>query len=194
MIKAVINVSGSSRQQVFSVLTDYPGYRNWVPGCQQCNVTSRSGNSADADIIVSGMKRIEMGLRFDAQPIQSLAFRMVKGKDVKAYAGTYRLMDATDGKGTVVIAELDIDAGMMAPRFMVDRIAKKMLDDTGNALRKHMLTVKVPVVAAAPEAARAPAKEARPRRARRMLRITKTADGYRVWIQGETYTVKNRGA
>lgn len=189
MIKTVINVN-APRRNVFSVLTDYSGYRNWVPGCEQCAVTSQSGNSAEAQIVVSSMKRIEMALRFEAQPIQSLNFRMVKGRDVKAYSGTYRLMDASDGKGTVLIAELEIDAGMMVPRFMVDRISKKMMDDTGAALRKHMQTVRLPTVATAP----APAREARPRRARRLLRITKTASGYRIWLQGETYLVKVPGA
>ena len=189
MIKAVINVP-APRQLVFSVLTDYPGYRNWVPGCQQCTVVSQSGHSAETEIVVSSMKRIEMALRFEAQPVQSLSFRMVKGKDVKAYSGTYRLMDATDGKGTVVIAELDIDVGMMVPRFMVDRISKKMLDDTGAALRKHMQSVRIPTAVAAA----APARVSRPHRARRLLRITKTAAGYRIWLQGETYVVKAPGA
>jgi len=187
MIKAVINVP-APRQMVYSVLTDYAGYRNWVPGCEQCTVLSQSGNSADTQIVVSSMKRIEMSLRFEAQPVQSLSFRMVKGKDVKAYSGTYRLMDATDGKSTVLIAELEIDVGMMVPRFMVDRISKKMIDDTGSALRKHMQTVTIPTAAA--QAAKAAAREARPRRARRLLRITRTAAGYQIWLQGETYTVK----
>ena len=187
MIKAVINVP-APRQMVYSVLTDYPGYRNWVPGCEQCTILSQSGNSADTQIVVSSMKRIEMSLRFEAQPIQSLSFRMTQGKDVKAYSGTYRLMDATDGKSTVLIAELEIDSGMMVPRFMVDRISKKMIDDTGSALRKHMESVTIPTAAA--QAARAAAREARPRRARRLLRITKTASGYKIWLQGETYTVK----
>jgi carbon monoxide dehydrogenase subunit G len=187
MIKAVINVP-APRQAVFSVLTDYPGYRNWIPGCEQCTVTSQSGNSADAQIVVSSMKRIEMALRFEAQPIQSLAFRMTQGKELKAYSGTYRLMDATDGKGTVVIAELEIDAGMMVPKFMVDRMSKKMIDDTGVALRKHMETVRIPT--AVTQAAKAAPKAAVPRRARRLLRVTKTAEGYTIWLQGETYIVK----
>lgn len=192
MIKAVINVP-APRQMVYSVLTDYPGYRNWVPGCQQCTVLSQSGNSAETQIVVSSMKRIEMSLRFEAQPIQSLSFRMTKGRDVKAYSGTYRLLDAADGKGTILVAELEIDAGIMVPRFMVDRISKKMIDDTGSALRKHMQNVTIPT-AAAQAAKTAAAREARPRRARRLLRITKTAAGYKIWLQGETYTVNVPGA
>ena len=192
MIKAVINVE-APRPHVFHVLTDYPSYRHWVPGCQQSSVLSRSGNAADVDIAVAAMKRIEMGLRFDAQPIQALSFRMVKGKDVKTYAGTYRLMDAADGKGTVVIAELDIDAGFMVPKFMVDKMARKMIDDTGTALRKYIQTAPIPTAVAAQEPARAISREGRPRRARRILRVTKTTAGHRVWLLGETFTVKTGG-
>ena len=191
MIRAVINVP-ASRQQVFHVLTDYSGYRSWVPGCEACTVTSQSGNSADAQIVVSSMKRIEMSLRFEAAPIQSLAFRMTKGKELKAYSGTYRLMDATDGAGTVVIAELEIDAGMMVPRFMVDKMSRKMIDDTGVALRKHLAGARIPTAVA--QAAQSAAKAAAPRRARRLLRITKTDAGYKIWLQGETYIVRAMGA
>jgi ribosome-associated toxin RatA of RatAB toxin-antitoxin module len=191
MIKAVINVP-AARQQVFSVLTDYSGYRNWVPGCEACTVTSQSGNSADAQIVVSTMKRIEMSLHFEAQPVQSLAFRMTKGKELKAYSGTYRLMDATDGAGTVVIAELEIDAGMMVPRFMVDKMSKKMIDDTGVALRKHLAGARIPTAVA--QAAQSAAKATARRRAHRLLRITKTDAGYKIWLRGEIYFVKTLSA
>jgi carbon monoxide dehydrogenase subunit G len=192
MIKAVLNVP-APKQLVFSALTDYSGYKNWVPGCEQCTVTSQSGNSSDAQIVVNSMKRIEMALRFEAQPIQALSFRMTKGKELKAYSGTYRLMDATDGNGTVVIAELEIDAGMMVPKFMVDRMSKKMIDDTGNALRKHLEGARIPTAVA--QAAQSAAKAAAPRRrARRLLRITKNDSGYKIWLQGEVYTVKTPSA
>ena len=193
MIKAVIHVD-APREQVYALLTDYPSYREWVPGCEKCNVVSSSGTSSDTQIVISSMKRIELGVRFEGQPGQSLNFRMVKGRDLKAYAGTYRLMDATDGKGTVVIAELEIDVGMMVPKFMVDRMTRKMMDDTGIAMRKYMQSARFSTAATLPEATRVPPKEAKPRRARRILRVTKTAAGYKVWLLGETFTVKNPAA
>ena len=178
MIKAVIHID-APRPQVYALLTDYPSYREWVPGCEQCNVVSRSGNSSDTQIVISSMKRIELGVRFEGQPGQSLNFRMVNGRDLKAYAGTYRLMDATDGKGTVVIAELEIDVGMMVPKFMVDRMTRKMMDDTGIAMRKYMQSARDSATALL-ESTRVPVKEAKPRRARRILRVTKTDAGYKV--------------
>jgi hypothetical protein len=34
--------------------------------------------------------------------------------------------------------------------------------------------------------------ETKPRRAKRIMQVVKTADGYRVWMMGETYTIKGK--
>jgi ribosome-associated toxin RatA of RatAB toxin-antitoxin module len=191
MIKAVIHVT-APRHQVFSILSDYPRYKEWVPGCERCSVTSASGNTSETEIVINSMKRIELGVRFEAQPGTALSFRMTKSKELKAYSGTYRLMDSTDGTGTVVIAELEIEVGMMVPKFMVDKMTRKMMDDTGVALRKYIQTA--PRAAAPAAAARAAAPAGKRRRARKIMRVTKTATGYSVWLMGETFAVKNPGA
>ena len=193
MIKAVINVA-APRPQVFGILSDYPRYKDWVPGCERCVVTSASGNTSDTEIVISSMKRIELGVRFEAQPDQLLSFRMTKGKELKAYSGTYRLMDAADGSGTVVIAELEIDVGMMVPKFMVDKMTRKMMDDTGVAIRKYLAKAPRPAVAAPAAAPRAAAPPAKRRRARKLLRVTKSAAGYNVWLMGESFAVKSPSA
>jgi uncharacterized protein YndB with AHSA1/START domain len=183
MIKAVINVE-APREQVFTVLTDYPGYKSWLPGCAGSTVTASNGSSTDTEVIVNSMKRMTLGLRFEAVPTQVLNFRMISGKDIKAYSGSYRLMDSADGQGTVVVAELEIDAGPMAPKFLVDRMVKKALDDTGNALKKFVKSMP-PAKAAAPHAAAAPAGKTR--RVRHVLRIVKTGEGNRIWFAGQTF-------
>ncbi len=191
MIKAVLNIE-APREHVFSILTDYPSYKQWLPGCEQSNVVAARGDSVDTDIVINSMKKMKLGLRFEAQPTQSLNFHMTSGKDIKSYVGSYRLMDAADGKGTVVIAEMEIDAGAMVPKFMVDRIAKKSIDDTGNALKEYVKKVPFQAGVGARAAAPARAVESRPRRTKRIMQVVKTADGYRVWMMGETYTVKSR--
>jgi len=140
MIKVVIPIE-APRPHVFSVFTDYARYKEWLPGCEQSNVLSRSGSSTDVEIVFKMMKTVKLGLRFDAQADRILDFRMTTGTDLKAYAGSYRLMDSADGNATVVIAELEIDAGPFAPRFMVNRMAKSALEDSGRALKKHIQTV-----------------------------------------------------
>jgi carbon monoxide dehydrogenase subunit G len=190
MIKAVINVE-APRDHVYSILTDYAQYRKWLPGCEESNLLSSSGNTAETQITINSMKKMTLGLRFEAQPTQALNFRMIRGKDMKSYVGSYRLMDSADGKGTVVIAEMEIDAGAMVPKFMVDRIAKKSIDDTGNSLKQYAKSLPVTAALAARAAAPSGPAESRKRRAKRVVRITRTREGYRVWMMGETYNIRS---
>ena len=189
MIKAVINVE-APMQRVFHILTDFPNYKSWIPGCEKCVVTAQNGSVTDTELLINNMKRMEFALRFEAHPPQTITFRMTRGKDLKTYAGTYRLMDAADGKGTVLIAELDVDVGMM-PRFMVDKMGAKMLDDLGKSIRIRAAALQGQ---AATTAAAAPAKapETRLRRTKRILRVTGSASGYQVYLLGETFTVESR--
>jgi uncharacterized protein YndB with AHSA1/START domain len=189
MIKAVINVE-APREHVFQVLTDFPKYKLWLPGCEKCDVTATSGATTDTDIVVNGMKKMRMGLRFEAQPTQLINFRMLNSSDLKAYSGSYRLMDSADGKGTVVIAEMEIDASV--PRFMLDRVAKKSMEETGNALKQYAKSIPVETSSAARAVAAPHPAAAQRRRAKRIMQVIKTADGYTVWMMGETYRIKGK--
>jgi len=184
MIKSVINVE-ASREQVYSVLVDYDGWTSWVPGCRTCTITSSNGNRTEADLVLSGMKTIALSMRFEAEENQSLRFELTKSKDLKSYAGVYRLMDAASGSGAVVITELEMDAGAMVPKFMLDKVVRKSLDDMGKALQARVKSkaAAAPVAAAAP--AGAPAE--RKKRARRILQISRIKAGYRVWYMGKVY-------
>jgi carbon monoxide dehydrogenase subunit G len=183
MIKSVIHLE-APRPQVFSVFTEFEKYRQWLPGCEKSDIVAVKENVSDVDIIVNSMKKMSLRLRFESQPVQSLSFSMLQGTDIKAYNGSYRLLDSADGRGTVVMAELEIDAGALAPRFLVDRIAKKAIDDTGNAVRGYLKSL--PAAAAV---APAPAGKVKPagRRARRILEVYKTPQGTRVWYLGQIY-------
>jgi ribosome-associated toxin RatA of RatAB toxin-antitoxin module len=187
MIKSVMNVE-ASREQVYSVLVDYDAWTAWVPGCQTCKITSSNGNRTEADLVLSGMKTISLSMRFEAEENQSLRFELTKSKDLKSYSGVYRLMDAASGSGAVVITELEMDAGAMAPKFMLDKLVRKSLDDMGKALQSRVKAKAAAApVAAVPARARAGAPTARKKRSRRILQISRTAAGYRVWYLGKVY-------
>ena len=186
MVKSVAQVD-SPRSLVFSILTDFGSYPEWVPGCERCSVLSAAGKISTTEIVLNSMKKITLGLRFDAEPDQLLKFEMVSGKDVKAYTGSYKLMNASEGPGTVVVTELELDAGPMAPKFMVDRMLKKTLEATGDALNKYAR-----VVAARQPAPTAPVPErvatpVKARRAKCLLRVIRTPEGDRIWYAGQIY-------
>jgi ribosome-associated toxin RatA of RatAB toxin-antitoxin module len=194
MVKSVAQVE-HARALIFGILTDYSSYPSWVPGCESCIVQSSAGTISTIEITLNSMKKITLGLRFDAAPDQLLKFEMVSGTDVKSYTGSYKLMNATDGSGTVVVTELELDAGPMAPKFIVDRMIKKTLEQTGEALGKYAKTVaaKQPPV----EASGATASPAKPavvkkkfRKSKCLLRVYKTDAGEQIWYSGQVFKVK----
>jgi len=190
VIKSVIHIE-SPRDFVYAVFTEYANYRLWLPNCEKSEVVASRENSADLDLVVNSMKRMNMVLRFEGVPTQVLNFEMVKGSDLKAYEGSYRLMDSADGRGTVVMAELDIDAGAMAPKFLVDRMAKKAVEETGAALKQYIKSLPPPQAkpqaAAAAKAAAPSPQTGRRRRVKKVLEVTRTASGPKIWYLGRSF-------
>lgn len=189
MVK-VVNQVDSVRQVVFGVLTDFERYPSWVPGCEKVVVTSTGDNVTNLDITLNSMKRLTMSLKFEYEPDVLIKFEMTAPSDVKAYFGSYRLMNSEGNNGTVLVTELELDAGPMAPKFMVDRILKKSLEDSGSALRKYAKTRPAPVSDAPPEPEE-PSGPKKPKRARCLLRVVKTDSGEeQVWYGGKIFAAK----
>jgi len=186
MIKAVFNIE-APRHHVFSVLTDFINYKEWLPGCSVSKIVSSSESKVDTEFTIKSIKTMTMGLRFDINPDQLLSFNMIKGTDLNAYSGSWKLLDSADGVGTVVMGEVEMDAGAMVPKFMVSRMAKKAIEETGQALKVRVQ--KVPL-AEAPQVAES-SEEPRTR-SRRILHVLRIQDGYRVWLMGESYDLRNR--
>ena len=187
MIKTALSIR-APRRQVFAVLTDYPRYTEWLPGCEQCRIVSIKGLSVDIEIALNSFKS-RLGMRFDAEPVQAIGFRTTSSKDLKTYAGSYRLMDSADGKETVVFAEWELQLRSALPGFIVDHAAKKSLEQLASALKKYIESLPTPAEAAAQAPARSQARRG-VRRPKRILEVVKTSTGYRVWLLGNVLTAK----
>ena len=170
------------REQVFATLVRYTEYPLWVPGCRRLNVVASSGSQTDVEIVQAAMKTITAVLRFQADPPARIRFEMIKGTDFKSYAGQHHLMEAAGG-GTVVMTEIEMDAGFMIPRFLLDDKIRQFLEEFGKGLQKRVAAA---AQVSSTVATQAPAAR---RRMRRLLRITRTAAGLRIWYLGQTLRV-----
>jgi uncharacterized protein YndB with AHSA1/START domain len=178
-----------SRERLFSVLLAFDKYPEWTPGFERCTVLAAEGSATTVEMVVKGARRIRLEVRYDAQPCESLQFRMTGGNDVKAYSGMYRLAAAADGKGTVLFAELELEVNAM-PRFLSDSFAKNQLDKAAAALKQHVGKLFPAGRDSKPVEAVGAARRSPSRRGRRLLQIVKAPRGFRVWFMGETFTVK----
>lgn len=198
MTKSVFQID-APKERLYGIISDFERWNEWFPGCKDAKIVSDKGNSKQVEITLASVKTITMGLEFDLTPTQLINFRKYSGKDVKDYVGSFRLMNASDGAGTVVMGEMEMDAGAMVPKFMVGRIMEKSLQQTAEALKQRVHTApptpKFEVEAAAPSAAAgegaaaAPAHAA-PARRKRMVHVIQSGEGYRVWLMGRTHFYK----
>lgn len=183
MAKVAVPVK-HSRAVLFSILKEIGKYPEWIPGCEQCKIVSSEGQVCTVDMVLNSMKRISLTVRFDAEPDQLIKFEMVGSKDVKAYAGSYKLMNAADGS-SVFLGELELDPGAMAPKFVVERMLKSSLEATGQALGKRAASMPPP--AATPAAATEAQPGKNTGKSKVVLRVVKTDAGERIWYGGKTF-------
>ena len=136
-------------------------------------------------MVVNTIRKLRVGVRFEAEPDQQLRFELVSGKDLRKYSGFYRFVTAADGKGTVMFAELALEVPSM-PQFVTDSMARKALGQLSAAFKNYV--EKLPGAGAGDaEASQVDAAApAAPRRARRLLQIVKRPGGYRV-IEGNVF-------
>ncbi|HYK89946.1 MAG TPA: SRPBCC family protein [Acidobacteriota bacterium] len=155
MIRSVLHIE-APRDHVFAVLADYQRYKEWFPGCEQSAVVSRADGRVDAEFVLNLVKKVRIGMRFEAQPTRTLRFHMIAGKDLRSYSGSYRLVDSAHGRGTIVIAEMWIDIGIFVPQFIIEHVAKKSMNETFLSLRRYIsrqAAARIPDSPAAPQRA-----------------------------------------
>ncbi len=189
MVKIATQINWE-RAEVYAVLSNFANYPKWFPGCEGMVIHSSADNTTVVDITLNGLKKTVMNLKYVCEPDVLIKFELVKPGDVNAYVGSYRLMNADSGTGVVLVQEVDLDAG--APKFIVDRMMKKSLEECGAALVK--MAKSRPPAAAAPVAAAGGAPEpaaVKKKRARCLLRVVKIDSGDEVvWFGGKTFVSK----
>jgi carbon monoxide dehydrogenase subunit G len=197
LTKAVFQID-ATKERLFGIISDFNRWSEWFPGCKEAKIVTDKGNTKQVELTLASVKTITLGLEFDLTPTQLINFRKYSGKDVKEYAGSFRLMNASDGAGTVVMGEMEMDAGAMVPKFMVGRIMEKSLAQTAEALKQRVNTAppgpvyetSEPVAAASGGAGASGTAAAAPVRRKRMVHVIQSGEGYRVWLMGKTHFYK----
>jgi carbon monoxide dehydrogenase subunit G len=192
LTKSVFQID-ATKDRLFGIIADFERWSEWFPGCKQAKIVSDRGNTKQVEITLASLKTITMGLEFDLTPTQLINFRKYSGKDVKDYCGSFRLLNASDGAGTVVMGEMEMDAGALVPKFMVGRIMEKSLAQTAEALKLRVNTApptpkfeSSEPAALSGAGAAASVSAAVPARRKRMVHVIQSGEGYRVWLMGKT--------
>jgi carbon monoxide dehydrogenase subunit G len=139
MTKSVFQID-APKDRLFGIMADFERWSEWFPGCKEAKIVTDMRTSLQVQITLFSVKTITMGLEFNLTPTELIIFRKYSGEDVKHYCGSFRLTNASDGVGTVVMCEMEMDAGTMVPKFMVGRIMETSLAQTAEALKARVHT------------------------------------------------------
>ena len=123
-----INVNATP-EALFAVVVDFATYPTWVADLKQVSVLSHDENGAAQDVEFRAAafgRSSTYTLRYDysAAP-NAISWSQVTGDLTTKLDGSYRF--DTDGTGTKVTYELDVDLMVPLPSFVKNRAASRIM-------------------------------------------------------------------
>lgn len=177
----------------------------WMPGVESADLLKSDGPRSVIRLVIKAMSKIEMTMELDCCDENKIRFRQLKGW-FKSYSGEYTVLPAPSGSGIVFRVALEADAGMFAPKGMVQSRLGAMLDQFEQALHKRVqhcapAAQSAPAAVAEPRARGsllAPARPAAPAAAiarprRKLVHVFPVRGGVEVWIAGRPHRLRAIG-
>ncbi|MCC6810860.1 MAG: SRPBCC family protein [Deltaproteobacteria bacterium] len=123
-------------EKVFSVITDYEKYPEFLDEQSGAKVLSRNGNAVDCEFKLKVIKEITYTLRLTETKPTGLTWTMLKGEMMKSNDGGWKLEDVGGGK-TKATYFADIGLGMLVPKSIASMLVEQTLPKTLDAFKKR---------------------------------------------------------
>jgi coenzyme Q-binding protein COQ10 len=123
-------------EKVFSVITDYEKYPEFLDEQSGAKVISRNGNVVECSFKLKVIKEIEYKLRLVETPPSGLSWTLIKGEMMKENNGGWKLEDLGNGK-TRATYSIEIGLGMLVPKSVATMLAEQTLPKTLEAFKKR---------------------------------------------------------
>ncbi|MCP4661761.1 MAG: SRPBCC family protein [bacterium] len=163
----------ASRDLLFTILTDYDRYREWLPGIEQSRVLAREGDIVVAEFKASHYGPEMVALEFIHSPPASIAYSQVEHYGKPDIAGRWELSDPDEGTGVGVKAAIRLSTPLF--KFRSRRLMRASLEEALAALAKRSAALATGEVAEAPAARR------------KVLEVLRRPQGLEIWYLGESY-------
>jgi hypothetical protein len=160
-------------QEIYGLLTEYDKFSDWVPGIVGCRVLAREG-----DISVVEVETVDRSLTLElvASPPQGVQFTTVDEPKRRTVSGGWISSRESSGEKIVLEARLRMNTRLFD--FGARRRMRNALENALAAMRQQVARVirKVP-----------PTGVLR----RKVLEVARHGDGLRVWIEGQSYELRD---
>ena len=124
------------REKVFSVLSDYARYGEFLPEVKNITVVSKAKLETVVEYEVQIVKRIRYTLRHLHQPPGKISWTFVKGDFIKDNRGSWELK-AVDETHTRATYTIEMKLGALVPNAVVKALVEKSLPALLSAVKKR---------------------------------------------------------
>ena len=128
-------------EKVYSVITDYEKYPEFLDEQTGAKLLSRKGNVAEVEFKLKVVKEITYKLRLTEQPPGGtagvgLSWVMISGEMMKSNDGGWKL-EAVGPDKTKATYSADIGLGMLVPKSIANMLIEQTLPKTLDAFKKR---------------------------------------------------------
>ncbi len=123
-------------EKVFSVITHYESYAQFLPEVRKVSVSGRSGSEVDVHYEVDVIKTIRYTLHMKEQAPNRVEWSFVKGEMMKDNKGHWLLEQVPEG--TRATYQIEMALGALVPKTVVNALVDNQLPKMLEAFKKRV--------------------------------------------------------
>lgn len=134
-------VIAAPMDKVFSIITDYERYSEFLPEVKRIRTANRRGNEVDVQYEASIVKTIKYTLRLKEEGPSKVSWSFIEGEFMKDNKGGWLLEDAGNGQ-TKATYSIEVALGALVPKTVVTALIDTQLPKMLEAFKKRAESAK----------------------------------------------------
>ncbi|MFT3842642.1 MAG: SRPBCC family protein [Myxococcaceae bacterium] len=134
-------VIAAPMDKVFSIITDYERYSEFLPEVKRIRTANRRGNEVDVQYEASIVKTIKYTLRLKEEGPTKVSWSFIEGEFMKDNKGGWLLEDAGNGQ-TKATYSIEVALGALVPKTVVTALIDTQLPKMLEAFKKRAESAK----------------------------------------------------
>jgi len=106
----------ATKEQVFSVITDYDSYSEWAADCIHSQVLLREGEIVVAEFLSPELMGEKYQLEFVHTPPTSVIYKQIDQHGSRGLSGSLDITESEDGQGVILTGEMRLKTSLWKKR------------------------------------------------------------------------------
>jgi ribosome-associated toxin RatA of RatAB toxin-antitoxin module len=133
-------IINAAMEKVFSVITDYEKYSQFLPEVKRISISDREGNKVQVHYELELIKTIRYTLQLEEQPPRKVSWSLVKGEWMRQNQGAWTL-EPVGPTRTQATYSIEMVLGPLVPRSVVNALVDTSLPRMLEAFKRRVETL-----------------------------------------------------